>query len=465
MRSQRLLPIALVSILVAAAAFAGKLIYDSQRVYYLTIATAGRGGEYYAFGETLSQVLSRHNPRLRLRLVETSGSRENIELLEAKKVQLAIAQSDTLPTPSVRAVASLFPEVFHLIAAEPSQIRRVPDLKGKRIALMSETSGSYVFFWQLMQHYGLTKSDFQAVTLSPQAAHEQLRQGRVDAVFRSIALGNPEVRQLLQATPARLVPLEQVEAIKISHPQIEALEIPQGTYRANPPLPERDLPVASVQAILLTHTGVNEGAIYEITRSLYEHRNELSTLNPRAATVSSLSPGKGFGLPLHPGAKAYYSSDEPSFLEKYAEVLGLLLSIGLLCASSIWQLRSRLQARKKNRADAYNLRVLELVEQVHSSRDLAQLEAVRTQLFEILKKVIEDLDYDKISPESFQSFTFPWEVAIATVRHREMILSAQKVAYGSSKNASLQDYDHHDDNFCLDPVENALNTADESKKG
>ena len=33
-----------------------------------------------------------------------------------------------------------------------------------------------------------------------------------------------------------------------------------------------------------------------------------------------------------------------------------------------------------------------------------------------------DLDEDRISPESFQSFTFPWEVAITTIRHREMVL-------------------------------------------
>lgn len=425
MRSSWLIPIALLGLVTVAGAFAGKLIYDSRRIYHLTIATAGSSGEYYAFGKTLAEVVTRHNPRIQIRLLETSGSRQNMQLLEARRVEFAIAQSDTLPSPSIRAVASLFPEVFHLIAAEKSNIRTVPDLRGKRIALMPQGSGSYVFFWQLMQHYGMTAADFQAVTLNPQVAHAQFRQGKVDAIFRSIALGNPEVRQLLQASPGRLVPLDQVEAVKISQPQIEALKIPQGTYNATPPIPERDLPAASVQAILLTHKNVDESIINEVTRSLYEYRNELSTLNPRAATVSAPNPGKGFGLPLHPGAKAYYSLDQPSFLEKYAEVIGLLLSVSILCISSFWQLRSRLEARQKNRADAYNLKVLELVDQVNQIQDLTELEALRQHLFSILRRVIEDLDYDKISPESFQSFTFPWEVAIATVRHREMLLTTQ----------------------------------------
>jgi uncharacterized protein len=54
--------------------------------------------------------------------------------------------------------------------------------------------------------------------------------------------------------------------------------------------------------------------------------------------------------------------------------------------------------------------------------DLEQLQSVRDKLFEILRKVVVDLDKDRISPESFRSFTFPWEVAINTLRHREIVL-------------------------------------------
>jgi hypothetical protein len=63
---------------------------------------------------------------------------------------------------------------------------------------------------------------------------------------------------------------------------------------------------------------------------------------------------------------------------------------------------------------------------------LAQLETLQHQLFAILRCVIEDHNYDKISPESFQSFTFPWEVAIATVWHREMLLAAQRPTASST---------------------------------
>ena len=63
-----------------------------------------------------------------------------------------------------------------------------------------------------------------------------------------------------------------------------------------------------------------------------------------------------------------------------------------------------------------------MIDQIQSIKDLKQLAAVRRHLFEIFEKVVVDLDKDRISPESFQSFTFTWEVAMTTIRHREMLL-------------------------------------------
>lgn len=110
---------------------------------------------------------------------------------------------------------------------------------------------------------------------------------------------------------------------------------------------------------------------------------------------------------------------------EYAESIGLAFSVGVLVVSGLWQLRLWLEGRQKNRADSYNLEILALLEQVLKTDDLKELDKIRQQLFEILRQVVVDLDTDRISPESFQSFTFPWEMAISALRHREMILMQQ----------------------------------------
>lgn len=135
-----------------------------------------------------------------------------------------------------------------------------------------------------------------------------------------------------------------------------------------------------------------------------------------------LCAGQNLGIPLHPGAKAYYDQERSNFLVANSDFLGVALSISALCASGLWHLRSRLLDNQKNRADVYNLEILALAKQVHSANNLEQLQSIRDQLFKILRKVVVDLDQDRITPESFQSFTFPWEVAINALRHREIIL-------------------------------------------
>ncbi|HEY9604347.1 MAG TPA: TAXI family TRAP transporter solute-binding subunit, partial [Allocoleopsis sp.] len=94
------LPIALLSI-VMAFAFAVQWLREQNRVYFLTLATAGKNGEYYAFGQALAKVVAKHQPQIQIKVLETEGSAQNMELLATKKVQLAIVQGDTPVQPSV----------------------------------------------------------------------------------------------------------------------------------------------------------------------------------------------------------------------------------------------------------------------------------------------------------------------------------------------------------------------------
>ncbi len=151
MQTKLTLPVVLLSI-VMAFAFAVQWVREQNRTYSLTIATAGKNGEYYAFGQALAKVVAKHQPDIQINVLETEGSLQNMELLAKRRVQLALVQGDTPTQPSVEAIASLFPEMFHLIAATKSNIQSVGDLQGKRVALMPEGSGSYALFWSLSQH-------------------------------------------------------------------------------------------------------------------------------------------------------------------------------------------------------------------------------------------------------------------------------------------------------------------------
>ena len=405
---------------------AAKLLYDHFKVHEVTIATAAEWGEYHKFGTALARVVERHNPKLRITVVKTKGSIDNVELLQKGEVDFAIVQNNVLVDPdveagAVRAVATLFPEVFHLIAAKDSGIRSVCDLKGKRVALMPGGSGSRHLFMQILQQHGLSQKEVEVRSFDQQEILGQLRDGKVDAVSHTLALGNEVVRDLLTNSDGYLVPVANVKAMQIWIPYLVDCEIPAGTYDHSPLVPEENIPAAGVRAMLLTREDMSEQLVFDVSDVLERFHADLVTEYPYALEMSAPFT-RGACIPQHPGAIHYSHRKDPSFLVKYAEFLALLLTVGLLLGTWLLRLHMFVQAQRKDRADKYNLDILSLLEKVHATESTEGLEEAREELLKIFRQMIEDLDQDRITTEAFPSFAFTWEMVFREIHHREEVI-------------------------------------------
>ena len=427
------IPVAIGSIIMGLI-FGVAWFRDRNDIYTLTLATGSRSGQYYAFGKAFAKIVTKYNSHIKINLIESNGSLENAQLIQAQSVDLALVQSDTSVSPSTKAVSFLFPEIFHLIARKDSGIQQVSDLANQAIALMPKGSGSYNIFWVLSNHYQLDETQLKTIPMTPLEAHDALNQGKVSALFRLISLGNPAVNQLLQNPQLQLIAIDQGAALKLDLPALEEIEIPKGAYNGAVPIPPNDLPGVGVRAVLVTRQEVKQEIIFEITRILYEARNDLVKEFPEIAMMGDPDNYRNLGFAFHPGALDYYDQGQPSFIVEYAEPIGLFISISVLAISGIWQLRLWLKGRQKNRADLYNLQLLDIIAQIQKTDDIDQLNQMRSQLLEMLDKVIIDLDKDLICPESFQSFTFPWQVALSSIHQRETLLLNRQLPNYKHKN-------------------------------
>ncbi|MEG5101155.1 TAXI family TRAP transporter solute-binding subunit [Microcoleus sp. AT13-A5] len=421
MPNKFLLPVALLSV-VLIGFFGWALHQDKQRVYELTLATGNKTGYYYPFGQAIAEVVMQQNPRLRIKVVETEGAEENMRRLEANEAQLAIALNDTAAVPQARVIASLFKEAFHLIVSEQSGIESVSDLKGKHIALRAKGSTSYSSFWLVSKHYGLKPSDFQFTPGSWAETTKLFASGEVDAIFWVVPLGSDLVSDLLQNTPGKLVPIDQAAAMKIKWPYLQADLIPKGTYKGDPAVPDVDLPTVGVEATLLVRKDVDPVIVKEITRILFEYRRNLVATNSLAAMISQPSESGGLALPVHEGAQAYYDREKPDFFAANSDVIGLSFSFVTLFVSWLLQLRARFLHQQKNRADKFNLIILNLIQRSRQAGTFEEIDRLQEELFEIFKQVIVDLDEDRIDADSFHSFTFTWETALKIATDREKAL-------------------------------------------
>lgn len=226
--------------------------------------------------------------------------------------------------------------------------------------------------------------------------------------------------------------------MRIKVPYLEADMIPKGTYKADPAVPDVDLPSVGVQANLLAGEDIDPIIVKEITRILFEHRRNLVAANSLGAMISQPGGSGSLSLPVHEGAQAYYDREKPDFVTANSDAIGLFLSLGTLLASWLWQLRSRFLQKQKNRADKFNLDILSLIQQIRQAKALEEIDRLQAELFDIFNQVIVDLDEDRIDSESFQSFTFTWETAIKIAGEREkMLRNVQFVSNCVESDATL----------------------------
>jgi uncharacterized protein len=281
-------------------------------------------------------------------------------------------------------------------------------------------------------HFGLHREDFQFVGASDQDAGDAFLNGRADAIFRVRAIGDPSIQQLAQSGKVRFLPIEHAAAMKIRYPAFQAAQIPVGAYLGNPPIPAQDFPTVSIQRTLLARDQANAAAIRAVTEVLLERRQEMMDEIPARMTEVRLllvqtrrpQPQSGLGPALHPGALSFYDKDKPSFLLAHADYVGLIFTVGLMAGSWIWELKRWMQRQQKTNADLYSNRVVALISGVQEVKSLAPLDETWRELLKILTEAVRDLDADKLSEESFNSFRVILQIGMEVTKERRALLSS-----------------------------------------
>ncbi len=427
----RVVRTALAVFTVALLAVVGMVWLRQSRTIHLTLAAGASSGESYILSNALKTVVERHYPRVKVTVMQTGGTVENLHLLEDGQAQLATAQADIAPGPRARAVAVLYDDTFQLLVPRDSSAKSLVDLRGRRIAL-AQSGGQFQSFLRVVEHFGLKQADFQFVGASDEAAADAFLKGRADAIFRVRAIGDPSIEQLVQSGDVRFLNIEHAAAMKIRYPAFGAAEIPEGAYSGSPAVPAQNVPTVAVHRTLLARDTADQDAVRAVTEVLLSRRQEIMQEIPAGMTEVRLllvqvhrpEPQAGLGPALHPGALSFYDKDKPSFLLAHADYVGLILTVGLMAGSWIWELKRWMQRQQKNNADQYSNRVIALISSVQAMDALPPLDEAWHELLEILTHAVRDLDADKLSEESFNSFRAILQIGMEATRERRSMLMA-----------------------------------------
>ena len=283
----------------------------------VNILTGGTSGVYYPMGVALSKLYGEVLPDAKISVQSTKASAENVNLLQAGRGEVGLALGDAVsdaykgnaeagfskPLDKLRAIGAMYPNFIQIVASKESGIKTLADLKGKRVSVGAPKSGTELNARAVFKGAGMSYDDFSKVEYLPFGESVELMKNRqLDATLQSAGLGVASLRDLSTSIDIVVVsvPAEVVE--KIGDPAYQADVIPAGTYTGQ----AEDVPTVAIRNILVTHSEVDEEAVYGMTKAMFENLDALIAAHASAKGIKLETAAKNLPLPLHPGAERYY---------------------------------------------------------------------------------------------------------------------------------------------------------------
>jgi uncharacterized protein len=183
-----------------------------------------------------------------------------------------------------------------------SGVKTLADLKGKSLSVGAAKSGTELNARAIFEAAGMSYKDLGKTEYLPFAESVELIKNRqLDATLQSAGLGVASIRDLATSLKINVVAIPKAEVEKIGAPYLSAV-IPAGTYEGQ----TADVETAAVGNFLITHSGVSDETVYQMTKLLFENLPKLTAAHAAAKAIDAKKALDGMPVPLHPGAERYY---------------------------------------------------------------------------------------------------------------------------------------------------------------
>ena len=284
----------------------------------LTFATGGTGGVYYPYGGGIANLLSSELEGTTVTVQETNASVDNMQLLASGQAQMAFGLGDVVSDAAngentfsealpLCSLGNIYNNFTHVFTTADTGITSIEDLRGKRVSPGAVGSASEVTADRIMEAAGLDpQADIERAQLGVAETVAAIQDGTVDAGFWSGGLPTGAIVELANNADLVLIPTaEYTDAMAQQYGDYYfADEIPANTYEGQA---EASPQVVSPN-ILVARTDMDEQLQQDITRTIFENKEQLLTVHPAAEELDPATADDVAFIETCPGAKAYFDS-------------------------------------------------------------------------------------------------------------------------------------------------------------
>jgi TRAP-type uncharacterized transport system substrate-binding protein len=301
---------------------AGLLAYRYYtRPATLSVAVGSIDGEAAKAMSAIASQLVATNAPVRLKVIDSGTALDAANAFSAGKVDLAVVRGDVGDLSQAQAVVVVSHMVVLLVAPPGSSIDSIDKLKGRRVGVIGGDANTKIVD-VLSKEYGLDRAKvFKDIALPD--ARRAVQSKEVNALLVVIPLTEKYlslVRDAFQLGPKALpvlVPIESAAAIAQAERAFESFDVPKGTLRGSPPVPDDDLTTLRATLYLVANKKLGTDLITSLTQTIMHVRRELLAEQPLFAQITAPSTDADAYLPLHPGAAAFYNGTQQSFMDEY----------------------------------------------------------------------------------------------------------------------------------------------------
>ena len=289
---------------------------------FVTIGTGGQTGVYYQVGGAICRLVNRGTKDHDIKCTHTTGgSVANINGIRAGDLDLGVAQSDwqfhayngTAPDKfpdgkfeELRAVFSVHPEPFTVVARADSGINSFEDLKGKRVNVGNPGSGARATFEVVMEKMGWSMDDFAlAAELKSSEQAAALCDNKVDAIVFTVGHPAGTIKEATTSCESKLINVnnDTIKELANSADYYAMAKIPGGMYTGT----DADIETFGVGATFVASANTSPDVVYEITKAVFENFKRFKKMHPAFENLEEAMMIKNnLSAPLHEGAVRYY---------------------------------------------------------------------------------------------------------------------------------------------------------------
>lgn len=227
----------------------------------LVIATGSKTGNYYTTALAYQALLQEEG--IKVTILNSAGSVENLSLLKEKKADIAFVQNGIAGNKhNVELLASLYYEPLWIFYKNDNYtMDYVIQLIGKTIAIGKSQSGTEHLSRMILQDNGITPQNTNIINLSTTQAKEKLIQGKIDGLFIVSSTQSSIIKALLEEPSINLLSIKRSKAYSQKYSFLESLNLYEGTIDLYKNLPDEDIRLLATTANLVVNSDVPEELI------------------------------------------------------------------------------------------------------------------------------------------------------------------------------------------------------------